>query len=366
VSNALKFTPEDGSVTVRVKAEGDDHFRLEVEDTGIGIKEEDMGRLFVEFQQLDATSAKKYPGTGLGLVLTKRLVEAQQGVVGVNSIPGKGSVFYAVLPRAFHGMAKIVEEDKFYGGAPGASLILVIEDDPSDRACIAGTLHGAGYAVESVATGAEALVRCREKKFDAITLDIMLPDMSGRAVLEKIREAGRNQQTPVIAVTILADKGIVAGFRVASILPKPVSESEILKALRQCGVAPGHRRPILVVDDDKFALKLASEMLRQLGYRAVCRQDVASALEAASKESPAAVVLDLIMPEMSGFEFLNRFRKTRSGRRIPVIIWTGKELTETERAALRSTGSAIATKADPADELIHELKSILTTERVGN
>jgi protein-histidine pros-kinase len=364
VSNALKFTPEEGSVTVRVKPEGADYFRLEVEDTGIGIKEEEMGRLFVEFQQLDATSAKKYPGTGLGLVLTKRLVEAQQGVVGVNSIPGKGSVFYAVLPRAFQGMAKIVEEEKFYRAAPGAPVILVIEDDPSDRAYIAGTLHGAGYAVESVATGAEASMRCREKKFDAITLDIMLPDMSGRAVLEKIREGGRNQQTPVIAVTILANKGMVAGFQVASILPKPVSESAILKALRQCGVGPGHRRPILVVDDDKFALKLASEMLRQLGYRAICRQNVASALEAATKESPAAVVLDLIMPEMSGFEFLNRFRKTRSGRRTPVIIWTGKELSETERAALRSTGSAIATKADQADELIRELKRILTTERV--
>ena len=361
LSNAIKFTRDEGKVVVRAKPEGIDCFRIEVEDNGVGIQPQDMDRLFVEFQQLDATTGKKYSGTGLGLALTKKLAEAQQGRVGVNSSPGKGSIFYAILPRACCGAAAISEEEISVLAPAGAPLILVVEDDAKDRAWVAGALCGAGYAVETVATGAEALIRCREKHFDAITLDIMLPDMSGRAVLEKLRERGLNQQTPVVVVTLLAHKGIVAGFQITDILAKPVSEGEIVKALKRCGVAPSTPRPILVVDDDESSLKLADEMLRQLGYRPVCKPNGAAALEAASKERPAAVVLDLVMPEMNGFEFLKRFRSTRGGRHTPVVVWTGKDLTELERAELRSAESSIAKKDDQADELLHELKNILRT-----
>jgi CheY-like chemotaxis protein len=213
--------------------------------------------------------------------------------------------------------------------------------------------------VETVATGSEALIRCREERFDAITLDIMLPDMSGRAVLEKLRERGLNQGTPVVVVTVLAQKGIVAGYQVIDILAKPVSQDEIVKALERCGIAPNSRRSVLVIDDDASALKVADQVLRQLGFRPVCRQDAASALKAASTERPAAVVLDLMMPEMNGFEFLKRFRKSRTGRRTPVIVWTGKDLSETERAALRSSVSSITKKDNQANQLIHELNAIL-------
>jgi signal transduction histidine kinase/CheY-like chemotaxis protein len=361
LSNALKFTPEEGAVTVRVKPKDADHFRIEVEDNGIGIKPEDMGHLFVEFKQLDATTAKKYSGTGLGLALTKKIVEAQGGRAGATSTPGKGSIFYAILPRAFRAGEGIIEEKRPAILTPGAPLILIVEDDAKDRARIAGVLNRAGYAVETVATGAEALVRCREQHFAAITLDIMLPDMSGRAVLEKLRERGLNQQTPVIVVTLLAHKGIIAGFQVTDILAKSVSEGEILNALKRCGVAPSSERPILIVDDDESSLKLADKMLRQLGYRPVCRQDATSALEAASMERPAAVVLDLVMPEMTGFEFLKRFRETGDGRHTPVIVWTAKDLSKLERDELRLAASTIAKKDDQADELIHELKNILRT-----
>jgi PAS domain S-box-containing protein len=365
VSNALKFTPEEGMVTVRVKPEDSEYFRLEVQDTGIGIKPEAQGRLFSEFQQLDAAAGKKYPGTGLGLALTKRLVEAQRGRVGVTSTPGTGSVFYAVLPRSFHGGEKVTEETKPVPLFPGAPLILVVEDDVNDRASIAGVLRRAGYAVETVATGAEALVRCREQHFDAITLDIMLPDMSGRAVLEKLRERGLNQETPVIVVTLLAHKGIIAGFQITDIIAKPASEESILKALRRCGVSSSSPGPILIVDDDESSLKLADKMLRQLGYRAICRPNAASALEAASTEQPAAVVLDLIMPEMNGFEFLKHFRETASSRHTPVIVWTGKDLTDSERAELQSEASFIAKKDHNAEELIHELKNVLQAGRLS-
>ena len=356
LSNALKFTPDEGKVVIRVKPENQDYFRIEVEDSGIGIKADDLGRLFVEFQQLDAGSAKKYSGTGLGLALTKRIVEAHGGKVGVDSTVEKGSIFYAVLPRVFHVPGEIVDQERFAMAPPGAPLILVVEDEPEDRAWLARELAEAGYAVDTVATGAEALVHCREMRFDAIMLDMMLPDMSGRAVLGKIRERGLNLETPVIVVSVLADKGIGVGYEVRDILAKPVSPGEILKALDRCGVEPSNRRPILVVDDDESALKLADKTLRALGYRAVCRQDVTSALSAAAKEHPAAVILDVVIPEINGFEFLKRFRNTQAGRRTPVIVWTGKDLTSAERRHLQSTADSVVMKSEVADELLRELK----------
>jgi PAS domain S-box-containing protein len=239
LSNALKFTSDEGIVVLRVKTEGNADYRIEVEDSGIGIKTEDIGRLFVEFQQLDASAAKKYPGTGLGLALTKRIVEAQGGSVGVQSTPGKGSIFYAVLPRVF----PLVGESAQTEQPAGAPLILIVEDDAQDRAWIAQELGEAGYAVEAVATGAEALVRCRERPFDAITLDMMLPDMSGRAVLGKIRERSLNQQTPVIVVSVLAHKEIGRGLEVSDILAKPLPANELLNALKRCGVKPQELTP---------------------------------------------------------------------------------------------------------------------------
>jgi PAS domain S-box-containing protein len=356
ISNALKFTPEEGEVTVRVVPEESESFRIEVEDTGIGINAEAIGRLFVEFQQGDSGTAKKYAGTGLGLALTKKIVEAQSGKVGVRSTPGEGSIFYATLPRIAQPRAAIEQALKSAVIPSGASLILVVEDDARDRAWLVKTLNASGYSVEAVATGSEALIRCREKRYDAITLDIMLPDMSGRAVLAKIRERGLNQQTPVVVVTLLAAKGIMAGFQVADILPKPVSGSEILNALKRCGIEPDSARAVLVVDDDAAALKVAETTLTQLGYRAVCEQNGEDALTAAAKEHPAAVVLDLVMPEVDGFEFLKRFRKTRAGRETPIIVWTGKDLTLEERSRLRSSASSVIRKTDGGDELVQEIK----------
>ena len=358
ISNAVKFTPYEGAVTVRIAPHGPETFRIEVEDTGTGIRREDLDRLFVEFQRLE--TAERAPGTGLGLALTKKIVEAQGGKVAVRSTPGQGSIFEAVLPRAFAApqpSAGALEQQ--FAPPPGAPLVLVIEDDHDERAWIAAALRSAGYGVETVATGAEAVVRCREQKFDAITLDIMLPDMSGRAVLEKIRERGLNQQTPVTVVTLLAHHGVVAGFRVNDILSKPVARDDLVQALERCGVTPSGRRPILVVDDDAAALKLADETLRHLGFRTMCRQNAAGALRAASKERPAAVVLDLIMPKMNGFEFLKRFRRRQAVRNTPVIVWTSKDLSASERAELRAAASAVARKDAQARELVEEIRNLL-------
>ena len=239
LSNALKFTPEDGRVTIRGRPEGSEAFRLEVEDTGIGIRPEDLGRLFREFQQLDAGAAKRYAGTGLGLALTKRIVEAQGGRVGVVSTPAKGSVFFAVLPRSAVETAEAAREREAAAGPPGAPTVLVIDDDAKERRWLAGTLSAAGYAVETAPTGAAAVARAREQPFAAITLDLLLPDMSARDVLTAIRAAGPNRHTPVIVVSVVAEKGVATGFRVHDLLAKPVQSPDLLASLERAGVHPG-------------------------------------------------------------------------------------------------------------------------------
>src|SRR5712664_2891179 len=317
LSNALKFTPAGGLVTVRAMPEGPEFFRIEVDDTGAGIMAEDLRRLFVEFQQLDAGAAKKHAGTGLGLALTKRIVEAQGGSVGVSSKPGVGSVFHAILPlRARSGELQTMRPPVVSPNA-GAPEILVIEDDAGDRALIVEALAAAGYSVESAATGAQALARLRDRRFDAMTLDLILPDTSGVDLLARMRNETLNADMPVIVLTVVAEEGAVAGFTVSDVLAKPIESGALLKALQRAGVVPGRRGAVLVVDDDPGCLKLMEATLGRSGYETICRQDGLAALEAAAQSRLIAVVLDLVMPGVDGFEFLERFRRTEAGRRTP-------------------------------------------------
>jgi PAS domain S-box-containing protein len=364
LSNALKFTPDGGKVTVRAFPEGEDRFRLEVEDTGIGIRPEDYGRLFVEFQQLDTSAAKRYAGTGLGLALTKRIVEAQGGQVGVVSQVGTGSTFFAVLPRTGLVTTEAAREPSpQLTVSSTAPRVLVIEDDPKDRRWILETLAAGGCAGEEAATGAEAVARVTSQSYDAITLDLLLPDMGGREVLRAIRESDLNRNTPVVVVTVVAEKGVVAGFQVQDILTKPVARGALLGALMRASVVPDSGRPILVVDDDARVLKLAERALTESGYRAQCCRDGASALAAVAQEMPAAIVLDLLMPAMSGVEFLRELRIRASGHRIPVIVWTAKDISDGERAQLLEGAQAIVLKAKGTQALLDELAAFVPVTR---
>lgn len=233
LSNAVKFTPDEGKILVRITAEQPETFRLEVLDTGIGIQPEDLDRLFVEFQQLDASSAKKYQGTGLGLVLTRRLVEAQGGSVGVRSVPGKGSTFFAILPRVSQVSREECSDEILVPRRPlaGAPCILIIEDDLRDQERLAQICLNAGYIVELARTGREAVDKCRRQTFDIITLDLILPDIDGWDVLRTIRAQEGNRDVPIIVVTTVKDEGIGAGFTIQEILTKPVRADEVQQAL---------------------------------------------------------------------------------------------------------------------------------------
>jgi PAS domain S-box-containing protein len=359
ISNALKFTSDGGTVIIRALSDGADMFRIEVEDNGIGIRPEDVNRLFVDFQQLDGGMAKKAQGTGLGLALTKRLVEAQGGTVGVRSTLGQGALFFACLPRHARGRPPKIER----AALPGAPRILVIEDDIQDQDWLASTLGAAGYAVEIVATGAKAIRRCREDTFDAITLDLMLPDAFGRDVLSTIRSGGRNRATPAVIVTVLAAQDAGVGAQVATALTKPVKDRDLVDALHGAGLVPGTSGPVWVVDDDPVALKLADNVLAQAMFRVRCFADAATALEALDSECPAAVILDLLMPGVDGYEFLRQLRDRTSGSRIPVIVWTVQDMTDRDRDRLLSAAQAIVLKHHGTSALLEELRILIPPAR---
>jgi len=234
LSNAIKFTPDEGKIMVRITPAPSDMFCIEVQDTGIGIRPEDLDRLFVEFQQLDASTAKKYQGTGLGLALTRRLVEAQGGSVGVQSIPGQGSTFFVILPR----MSLVREEKRNDEIAPpkspfaGAPCILIIEDDLKDQSRLAQICLNAGYTVELARTGRVAIEKSQQRTFDLITLDLILPDTDGWDILRTIRAEGSNQNTPIIVVTVVKEQGIGVGFAVQEVLTKPVLAAEVQHVLQ--------------------------------------------------------------------------------------------------------------------------------------
>jgi len=226
LSNAVKFTGEGGHVYARVMAGGDGEFRLEVSDTGVGISPEDLGRLFTEFEQLDSGTAKQFQGTGLGLAVTKRIVEAQGGSVGVESSPGLGSTFSVVLPRTARGERGL------------APRILVIEDEPLQARLFSHVLKAAGCIVEAVTSGGAAIEKARNASFDAITLDLMLPDFPGWEVLDSIRLTAKNRRTPVIVLSVLEEEQAQADAHdIQGFVTKPAGREELLSALNRVGVA---------------------------------------------------------------------------------------------------------------------------------
>lgn len=368
ISNALKFTPENGSVTIRVTPEGTDFFELAVEDTGIGIREEDIPKLFTEFQQLDASKDKKYQGTGLGLALTRRIAEAQGGTVGVTSVKDKGSVFFVSLPKVPKQLERPapttpvpVETDINIKSTTvkRASKILVIEDDPKDSAVVAKALTEAGYVTETAFSGTQAIKLSQEKQFDAITLDLLLPDMNGWDVLRAFRAKGPNLETPAIVVTVVGSKAASFGFIIQNFLIKPITLENLITSLQQSGIYQNQNKSILFVDDDLQMLELCKQYLKDYGSVVLCESNPEQGLVVAEQKQPDVIVLDLLMPNIDGLEFLRRFRLTERGKKTPVIICTSQDISDIDRTRIKASVAAVIQKGGGSmNNLILEMKRI--------
>ena len=361
LSNAIKFTNEGGRVVVRVQSTAGERFRVEVEDTGIGIAECDIPRLFVEFQQLDASLTKRHQGTGLGLSLTRRLVEAQGGTVGVRSLPGVGSTFYLELPvkPALPELSSTEpERDPL-----ATTQLLVIEEDLSGESRMAGALAASGYRVD-VAAGMEQALKCATRHgYDALTVGLVQGSACGLDVLARIRQDSRNGNTPVVALTVDAHADGPAVFSVADVLAKPLRPDDVVLALARFGLTANSSAPVMVIDDDPAALELMGSTLEERGMRSVSYVDGRDALRDIAVDAPCAIILDLLMPDFSGFEVLDQLRHSPQWGSVPVFVWTSMTLTDSDYDLLALSAAAILQKGGGnMEQLLERLRRWLPPE----
>ena len=385
LANAVKFTPEGGTVLLaarrclRTEVGFDDaampsrlvalpmggaaeFLEITVEDSGVGIAEADLAKLFESFTQVDSSIARRHAGTGLGLSLVRRLAELHGGTVGVSSRVGGGSVFRVWLPyREFAGAAALAEPQATPATRPALPLALVIEDDDRMADLIAAQLHSEGFSVIRAATAEEGLVRAAKRRPDLITLDIFLPNMDGWECMRRLKAEPRLADTPVVIITVSGDMGRGLALGARRVLQKPFAPEELAAAVtglvaRRDGTAPC----VLVVDDNVKAVERVATTLQAEGYRVLRAYSGDEAIAAARRELPDLLILDLMMPEVSGFEVASALRDSEQTARIPILVLTTRELSAEERARLNSQVSEILAKADfNRSALLAELRRAL-------
>jgi signal transduction histidine kinase/CheY-like chemotaxis protein/HAMP domain-containing protein len=364
LSNAVKFTLAGGRV--QIESWSDSKFvTLSVTDTGIGIRPEDQEVVFEEFRQVGESTRGTKEGTGLGLAIAKRLIERQGGRIWLESELGKGSRFSFTLPLA----CGIPSQAPQLAPPPQAAClhskprILVVDDEAPALELLRDYLSSEGYEVVTASSGEEALRLARKARPDAITLDIMMPSGSGWEVLQCLRADPATAEVPVIVVSIVdrKDLGLILG--VSDYLVKPVSKDVLLKTIRK-NVGEGEcSRTILVVDDDPADLHMIQEVISSAGYSALAAQGGPAAIEILQRSHPDAVLLDLVMPGIDGFQVLSHIKQNAALRDLPVFILTGKDLTKNEIGLLQRDAQAWFQKSDGwKQELLTRIRDVVNSD----
>jgi signal transduction histidine kinase/DNA-binding response OmpR family regulator len=365
LSNAAKFT-QHGRVGLEVlplRLAGRDWIEFAVADTGIGLTPEQQRRLFQSFSQADPSTSRKYGGTGLGLVISRRFAQMMGGDIQLQSEFGRGSVFTARLPRV-SGAARPAPSQAEAAKHPAfAPLVLVADDDKATRELISRGLQKEGFRVLAASSGEDAIRLAREKRPDAISLDVLMPGMDGWTVLRALKGDPLTSSIPVVMVSMLDDRDIGYALGAADYLTKPFDREKLVLALRRFrqGSSP---RPVLVVEDDPATREVVRRALERDGWIVSEADNGRRALEGLSRSVPDLIVLDLMMPEMDGFEFVAELRRSEAGRRIPVVVVTAKEITAEDRTRLNGQVRRIFSKGSfSREELTAELRRALDTGR---
>lgn len=355
LSNAIKFTPPGKKIGVRAELAGAS-LQLTVWDQGIGIPADKIGVIFDPFIQVDSSLTRKHQGTGLGLAIVKRFVELADGEITVESEPGAGSRFIVRLPLKSTGNLAVVGEQVSPVGQVAATAqvgkCLIIEDDPDAAGIIQNYLAQLGYQSVVKSVPGEICAYLEQEQPDFITLDILLPEMSGWEILSKLRQHPKYKGIPVIIISILPEqsKGIALGAD--GYLVKPIDRQElyntVTRVLAKTTVArqPDSQAKILIVDDEPMTVEVISEHLKQRGFEVASAYSAAVGLRKIEEFRPDLIILDLIMPDVNGFQFLQLKSNNPQIRDVPTVILTSKHLTQKERQHLAQFTSGIYNKAD--------------------
>jgi signal transduction histidine kinase/CheY-like chemotaxis protein len=401
LSNAVKFTVDGGSVALSVdqvprdevgvassgwsyrgfsppSAKFDEFLRITVTDSGIGISPEGLEHLFKPFSQIDSGLSRKFEGTGLGLAMVKLLAELHGGAVAVESAVDQGSRFTVWLPlrTADSVRTPTKAQDAIRSAAlaerrtvrDGMRTALVVEDDYKSAELIRVQLESEGFNVLHAATAEIALELAQQQPLSLITLDIMLPNMDGWELLTKLKQVTELRRIPVVIISIVADPNRGFSLGAAAVMQKPISRQELYDSLSELGLLPvtdGAKLTVLVVDDDPKAVELMALRVSNMSGTVLRAHGGKEAVEIARKELPDVILLDLMMPEMSGFEVVTALNEQPDTARIPIIVVTSMEISMQDRIRLNGYVASIMNKsAFDSERLSSEVRRAMTGREV--
>jgi len=364
LSNAAKFT-ENGRLMLEVKMLPERVVSFAVSDSGMGMSAEQVGRLFEPFTQGDSSTSRKFGGTGLGLVISRRFARMLGGDIGVESELGKGSTFTLTLPENAQLEAKKSEEGAVVAAdQEHAGTILVIDDEVAVHEILSRTLKKQGFRIQSAMNGEEGLRLARKLRPQVITLDVMMPGMDGWAVLTLLKSEPALADIPVIMLTIDDNRNLGYSLGAAEYLTKPIDRERLASVVLRYRSGPTSR--VLVVEDDAGSREILARLLSSEGWVVAGAENGVAALAELARQRPALVLLDLMMPEMDGFEFLAEMHRHAEWSSIPVVVVTARELSADDKARLNGHVSRILQKGQYSrDELLQQVSALVASRVRG-
>jgi len=390
LSNAVKFSLDGGQVTLRAARvprarvgqlpgpgagrgfpladnEFQEFLEISVTDKGIGVSPDGLEALFKPFSQIDSGLSRKYQGTGLGLAMIKLLAELHGGTLAVESAEGEGSRFTVWLPLRVEEeieAAETVVLGPAVEALAGDRYAMIVEADMKSADLIRVHLEAEGFKVVHAVTAEDALVLAERNTLSLITLAIMLPQMDGWELLTRFKQIRALKHVPIVIVSIVADRNKGFALGAAAVMQKPISRQELYDSLVDLGLVPvahGGSLQVLIVDDDPRAVELIALHVADLASKVLRAYGGADAIEMARRELPDLIVLDLLMPEVNGFDVVAALHENPGTATIPILIVTSKSITAQDRDELNGFVSTIMEKADfDGDRFALEVRRALT------
>lgn len=373
LSNAAKFTNK-GMIKFDIQRDND-WLAISVADNGIGMSPEQVSRIFQEFTQADESTTRKFGGTGLGLPISRHFVEMMGGSISVDSEVGKGSTFTVRLPVVVQPLQDLnIMADSSDITRPNvpvlpedAPIILVVDDDDKVHEALIQQLGREGYRVISAFTGEQAFKLARQHHPVLMTLDVMLPEMDGWQVLSQFKADPLLAMIPVVILSMSHDKSLGIALGAADYVTKPIDRHVLLNIVRR-HLPQNTGRPyhVLILEDDLDTQELFKRAAEREGWKAMVAENGLVGLEQLSKQIPDIILLDLMMPEMDGLEFLSEMRKKPEWKDVPVIVVTAKELSEAERELVNKQVQRVLHKADYATyDLVTQIRKIVSSHEIS-
>lgn len=368
LSNASKFTKE-GTIWVSAAYEAQDGIHgisFRVKDTGIGMTPEQLAQLFQAFKQADSSTTRKYGGTGLGLAISQRLCQIMGGKITVSSEYGQGATFSIWLPLVDHppsGSASLLSESPDVR-SEGSSTVLVIDDDPAMLQLMQRYLGKEDWTVVPARNGQEGIRLAKKLHPAVISLDVLMPGMDGWNVLTTLKNDPGLANIPVVMISMTDDKNLGYALGASEFLTKPIYRERLISVLEKY-IDERQSNSVLVIEDDMATSQMMTKMLEKEGYRVTRAGNGHLALQNVAQAKPQLILLDLMMPEMDGFEFVTELRKREEWRSIPIVVVTAKNITEEDRLRLNGYVKKIVQKGDLHREaLLQEVRHLIASSNM--